>query len=210
MKVLVVAATEAEVAIFRSRIPACAHILVTGVGPIATTWAVTSHLSAYQYDLIIQAGVAGSFHHHLPLGTLVWVVADTYGDLGAEDHDKYLTVFDLGLMKHDDAIHSAGMLPAPTAGFPLPGGMPQVTGITVSTVTGSAATVAHRAAMGHCTESMEGAAFHYACMKAGMPFIQIRALSNYVTPRDRNSWKMKEAIIALNDWLIAYTSNLCG
>ena len=210
MNVLVVAATEAEVAIFRSRTPACAHILITGVGPIATTWAVTNHLATHQYDLVIQAGVAGTFHHHLQLGSLVWVIADTYGDLGAEDHDNYLSMFELGLQPKDDAIHKAGMLTAPTADIPVPGGMPQVTGITVSTVTGSAATVARRAAMGHCTESMEGAAFHYVCLKAAVPYVQVRALSNYVTPRDRSSWKMKEAIIALNDWLIAYTTAICG
>jgi futalosine hydrolase len=210
MKLLVVAATEAEVALFRSRMPACAHVLITGVGPIATTWAVTNHLATNQYDLVIQAGVAGTFHHHLLLGTLVWVVADTYGDLGAEDHDNYLSIYDLGLQQPDEAPHKGGMLPAPTEGVPVPAGMPQTTGITVSTVTGCDATVARRAAMGHGTESMEGAAFHYACLKAGVPFMQVRALSNYVTPRDRSSWKMKEAIIALNDWLIAYTTALCG
>ncbi len=210
MKILVVAATAAEVAQFGEKMPECARILVTGVGPIATAWAVADHLARHQYDVVIQAGVAGTFDSGLPLGTLVRVVADTYGDLGAEDHDNYLSVFDMGLLLPDDALHQQGMLPAPLHNTPTTGDMPQVTGITVSTVTGSVATVARRAAMGHCTESMEGAAFHYACLKAGVPFMQVRALSNYVTPRDRSSWKMKEAIIALNDWLIAYTTALCG
>lgn len=209
MKVLVVAATDAEVGLFRANMPASSEILITGVGPIATTWAVTHHLALHGYDLVIQAGVAGSFHQNLPLGGLVWVVADTYGDLGAEDHDNFLSVFDLGLQSSNDTVHHSGMLLAPTDGIPAPGNMPQVTGITVSTVAGSVATVARRAAMGHCTESMEGAAFHFACLKAGVPFVQVRALSNYVTPRDRSSWKMKEAIIALNDWLITYTTAIC-
>jgi len=49
---------------------------------------------------------------------------------------------------------------------------------------------------------MEGAAFHYVCLQQHIPFIQIRSISNIVGVRDKNKWKMKEAIESLNKKLI--------
>jgi len=46
-------------------------------------------------------------------------------------------------------------------------------------------------------ESMEGAAFMYACMVHQVPFAQVRAVSNMVERRNRGSWKMADAIRAL-------------
>ena len=51
-------------------------------------------------------------------------------------------------------------------------------------------------------ESMEGAAMHYACLMEEIPFIQLRAISNYVGERDKSKWKMREAIELLNDRLM--------
>jgi len=43
-------------------------------------------------------------------------------------------------------------------------------------------------------ESMEGAAFMYACLVQGVRFAQVRAVSNIVERRNRGAWKLKEAI----------------
>ena len=40
---------------------------------------------------------------------------------------------------------------------------------------------------------MEGAAFMYACLVQGLPFAQVRAVSNVVERRNRGAWKMAEA-----------------
>ncbi len=47
-------------------------------------------------------------------------------------------------------------------------------------------------------ESMEGAALHYVCLMENIPFIQLRAVSNFVGERNKEKWKMKEAIKMLN------------
>jgi futalosine hydrolase len=49
---------------------------------------------------------------------------------------------------------------------------------------------------------MEGIAFHYACKQAKIPFLQIRAISNYVTPRNKSEWEIPLAIQNLNQYLI--------
>jgi futalosine hydrolase len=41
---------------------------------------------------------------------------------------------------------------------------------------------------------MEGAAFMYACLVQGVRFAQVRAVSNIVERRNRDAWKLKEAI----------------
>jgi len=61
---------------------------------------------------------------------------------------------------------------------------------------------------GAVVESMEGAALHFICREANIPFIQIRAISNYVGERNKAHWKMKEAIEALNEVLVKYVDRL--
>jgi len=41
---------------------------------------------------------------------------------------------------------------------------------------------------------MEGAAFMYACLIAGVPFAQVRAVSNRVERRNRAAWDLAGAI----------------
>ncbi len=175
---------------------------------VATAYSLTKKLQQQQYDLVLQVGVCGSFDQGIPLGTVVYVSSDRYGDLGAEDHDKYLDIFDMGLMEKDVAPHTGGCLVNPL----LPGNykidLPHVSGLTVNTVSGNQQTIARRAAQYDCTvESMEGAAFHYVCLQEGVAFAQVRSISNYVTPRDKTQWRMKDAIINLNYWLIDFIKN---
>lgn len=208
MKLLVVSATEAEVGGLAAYLQAhpglSATRLVAGVGMLATAYALTRHLQHHTYDLVLQAGVGGSFDDSIALGELVWVTADRYGDLGAEDHDNYIDIFDMGLVDANAHPHSKGWLPAPTDINGSIADLRQATGITVNTVSGHAASIARRRELYQAqTESMEGAAFHYVCLHEGVRFAQVRAISNYVIPRDKSQWKMKDAIINLNKWLIA-------
>jgi futalosine hydrolase len=45
---------------------------------------------------------------------------------------------------------------------------------------------------------MEGAAFIYASLSEGIPFIQIRAVSNYIEERDKTTWDLEKALKNLN------------
>lgn len=207
MKLLVVAATQAEISPFINQ-NLKTDVLITGVGMVATTYALTKHLARHQYDLVIQAGVAGSFDESIPLGTTVHITSDTWGDLGAEDNDAYIDIYGLGLLGKEEHPHTGGALHTPLLPIHSRITLPQAKGITVNTVSGSTATIARRRLMGCQVESMEGAAFHYVCLKEGVPFAQIRAISNYVIPRDKSQWRMKDAIIDLNKWLIDFTTNL--
>ena len=57
-------------------------------------------------------------------------------------------------------------------------------------------------------ESMEGAAFHYVCLQEKIPFLQLRAISNYIGVRDKTKWTIKNAIASLNEQLILLITKL--
>jgi futalosine hydrolase len=88
---------------------------------------------------------------------------------------------------------------APPALPPL-AALRRVGGITVNTVHGNERTIAAVRERFHPdVESMEGAAFMYASLVAGVPFAQVRAVSNVVERRNRGAWKIEQAIDALGE-----------
>ncbi len=209
MKVLIVAATEGEIVPLPTSPKEDVTSLITGVGMVATTYALTKHLQKNKYDLVLQVGVAGSFNPNIPLGSVVFITADQFADLGAEDHDKYLDIFEMGLTGRNSAPYTNGSLLTPLLPVHEKIMLPKIKGITVNTVSGNEPTIRKRAEKyGADVESMEGAAFHLVCLQENVPFAQVRAISNYVTPRDKSKWKMKEAVGSLNKWLIDFINGL--
>jgi futalosine hydrolase len=191
MRVLVVAATDAEV----SAIAGAARgveILITGIGMVATAARTSRALAQVRYDVALNVGVCGSFDRALAPGSVVHVVSDRIAELGAEDDDAFLTLDELALPGEQVFVNTA---PPDSAALKR---LPAVHGITVNTVHGSErsiAAVVRRFAPQ--VESMEGAAFMCACSISGVRFAQVRAVSNIVEKRNREAWQMGEAIGSL-------------
>ncbi len=211
MRVLVVAATRAEVApliaqfsspIAHNRVlsgqygPHTIDVLLTGVGMVATAVWATRALAIGGYDVALNLGVCGSFTASLPSPRAVHVTSDVMSELGVEDGPVFLSLHAIGLLPTDEFPWTAGRL-VNTEPPPLPGlaGLPAVSGITVNTVHGHEASIAAVTAR-HApdVESMEGAAFMYACFVAGVPFAQVRTVSNRVERRNREAWDLKGAV----------------
>lgn len=220
MRILVVTATDGEVAPLvaslapvpgrSSRLKSYTHktrsvdILTTGVGTVATATWCSGIFARERYDLVLNAGVCGSFRPALTPGSVIHVTTDRLADLGAEDGEAFLSVFDLQLLGEDEFPFTRGRLmnSAPPANSALDQ-LPVGDAITVNTAHGHAATIARAVERYNPhVESMEGAAFMYACLVHGMPFAQVRAVSNIVERRNRAAWKMGEAIEALGSTLL--------
>ena len=179
-------------------------LLITGVGMVATAYALGRHLADNHYDLIINLGIAGSFDRSLALGEVVEITTDSFSELGAEDDQSFLPIGQLGF---GESSFSAGtslsalrnQFNIDTSGLFLK----QVAGITVNTVHGNTHTI-HQITkrLNPQVESMEGAAFFYACHQAGIPGLQIRAVSNYVEKRNRDNWQIGLAIKNLNTFAL--------
>jgi futalosine hydrolase len=178
-------------------------ILTTGVGMVATAAQTARALAQTRYDLALNFGVCGSFDRALAPGCVVHVVSDRIAELGAEDDEAFMTIEEMQLPAEPAFVNAA-----PPANERLRG-LPQVSGITVNTVHGnerSIASVVRRFAPQ--VESMEGAAFMYACLINSVPFAQVRAVSNIVEKRNREAWNLGEAIGNLGRTAVAILEDL--
>jgi len=164
------------------------EILITGVGMVATAFALGTHLATNKYDLVINLGIAGSFDRNIALGDVVEVIEDTFSELGAEDDDCFLSLTTLGF----------GEITYKPNGHPFLN-IKQVKAITVNKVHGNEASIDKIVErLNPQLESMEGAAVFYACRQASVACVQIRAVSNYVEKRNRDAWKIGLAVKNLN------------
>lgn len=210
MQVLITAATETELAGLEVMAKQGKHQIncaVHGPGLLSATYRLT-RLLKQPPDVVLQIGVAGSFREDLQPGDVVAVAGEQLGDLGAEDHEQFLSLFDLGLLHADDIPFRGKHLPNPYTHL-WPDHLPAVQGLTVNLCAGHQRTVENRKAMGADIETMEGAALHYVALLEGIPFLQIRGISNRVEPRNRETWRIPEALSAchrevlhlLNQWI---------
>ena len=174
-------------------------ILITGIGLMATTYALSRQIQLRKPDIIIQAGIAGSFHKSIPLGTVVAVKKEIVADLGVVESNTLKTVFNLGLSRPGQFPFSKGWLVNRSEALKK-SGLPLVTGISVNEITTSTQKIKMYEEMFRpVTESMEGAALHYTALMENVPFVQIRALSNFTGERNKARWELKKSITNLNN-----------
>ena len=181
----------------------------SGVGMLISAVSLTQLVLQEKPDLVIQAGIAGTFNTNAALGLVTAIQEDALGDTGVEEGGIWKDVFDLNLEKRDSQPFSYGRLPNIYFEKYNLLNLPAVMAITVNEIT----TKPERTALliekySPYIESMEGAALHYVCGKFNIPYIQIRAISNYIGERNKANWKIKDAIINLNNALLEYVEKL--
>nr|WP_145403850.1 futalosine hydrolase [Paenibacillus xylanexedens] len=151
------------------------------------------------YRLVISAGIGGGFPGRAPVGSLVVADAMVAADLGSQTPDGFLSVDELGF--GSSRVAAAAELAArlrhelQRAGLAVSGG----TAVTVSTATGTAETAAEllRRVPDAAAEGMEGFGVATAAQQFGLPVLELRGISNAVGPRDRDAWRIKDALDAL-------------
>jgi futalosine hydrolase len=177
-------------------------ILIAGIGLTASTYSLTKQLSIKRPDLVIQAGVGGCFDTNLPIGTVVAVKQETIADQSVIELKKLKTLFDLKLVPQDQFPFKNGWLVNNNTLLKNLK-LKKVKGISTNEITTSKQKVKfYKETFNPVIESMEGAALHYVCLMEKIPFIQLRAVSNYIAERNKKNWNMKESIINLNTELI--------
>ncbi|MBS1509846.1 MAG: futalosine hydrolase [Bacteroidetes bacterium] len=197
MQILLTAATPNEIELFINHFPNV-DILITGVGAPATIYHLQKKLYQSDYDMVIQAGIGGAFSNNLELGEVVFIKQDTFGDLGAEEKRTYTPFFSTGLIKGHEFPFADGWLINATS-LPKDFTLKGVKAVTINKVSDSyLQKIQLTDNFDPQVESMEGAAFHYVCLQEHVPFLQLRAISNYVGERDKSKWKFKEAFENLN------------
>lgn len=167
---LVVAATERELAGVDG--------LVCGVGPVDAAASTARFLASRPGDglLVVHIGLAGA--HGVDPPALVLGSESVYADVvdpGSTFPRVERVEPDPALLaRARETLPEAQVLPIATSGR-LTGG----TGLAV--------------------EAMEGFGVLRACALAGVPAVELRAVSNAVGEPDRTKWRFEEALAALED-----------
>ncbi|MBN1820901.1 MAG: futalosine hydrolase [Prolixibacteraceae bacterium] len=168
-------------------------ILITGIGTTFTTFHLTNTLLTGKYELVVNMGIAGSFSKDLQIGQVVNVVSEEFADLGIEEKDRFLTLFDSGFISSDEFPFENGLLKNSFSG--LNDSLMAVRGITTNKSNGRESSINELFSRFNAhIESMEGAAVFYVCKWLGVPFLEIRAISNYIEPRDSSKWNIPAAL----------------
>ena len=209
MKMLIVIATAVEVSFFKendrdensgiiSTLIFDNHsidILISGVGIMLTAFYMGMQLQKNKYDLALNIGLAGALNHDLQLGEVVNVATDSFGDLGAEDDQEFLDVFQLGLADENLFPFRQGKLHVENVFDQHLKHLKAAEGITVNKVHGNNASIEQiRKRTKADIETMEGAAFLYACCYHNVNAVQLRSVSNYVEKRDKSKWDIPLAM----------------
>lgn len=171
-RILVVAATGRELAPSEGWLT-----LVCGVGPVDAAAATAAAIAAHRPLAIIHVGIAGARRDSgIAPPALVVGSESRYADLGVPER------FAPGVLRPDPLLYDAARRALPAAlGEPI---------ATSGRVGGTS---------GAPVEAMEGFAVLRAAQLAGIPAVEVRAVSNEVEEADRARWKFDEAFAAIVD-----------
>ncbi|KRF35828.1 futalosine hydrolase [Paenibacillus sp. Soil787] len=172
---------------------------LAGIGLVAAAVNGAIELAKAEYDLVVIAGIAGGFVGRAEVGSLVVSSEIIAADLGVELLDGFSSLDELGFgsTRVGVAADAAERVTAALLAAGLQAQMAPV--LTVATATGTAATAAKLAARvpGAAAEAMEGFGIATAAQQRGVPVLEIRAISNAIGPRDRDAWRIGDALKAL-------------
>jgi len=184
-----------------------------------------------QPSLVLQVGVAGAFPgsgvgRRPGVGDLVFATEEIYSDTGSSSPAGWIPAGELGLpIACLGGIESGGRFPLEArlvqAAVEVvdriddkgwPGGRPAVFAgpcVTSSRVTGirsEGELIARR--WDAVAESMEGAAAAQVCALHGVPFLEVRGISNLVVDRERDTWEVIRAAEVAGRAALAVTAAL--
>lgn len=218
MKVVITSATEKEILLIKDTINtkyALDNLKVTvsfhqsGIGILASCFSISKLIREHKPDLIIQAGIAGTFNEVPTLSKVVVVKEEILGDIGVEENGLFKDLFDLALQDENlfpfynkrlinSRLNQLNYLK-----------LDEVTGITINEITTRPQRIDQlKAKYNAAIESMEGASLHYCCLQTSTSFIQIRAISNYIGERDKSKWIINSALKNLTNVILLYIEQL--
>lgn len=195
---LIVVATTAEA----DRLPRLAgsRVVVSGIGAVNAALAAQSAMLERLPDVVLSVGIGGAYPGGgLRPGDVAVASEAVFAALGAQDGEGFLDLEQLGFPLLESADGPVfNRLPAAPSAREIAGLTGAALGpiLTLETVTGSAAMAARLEARvpGALVEAMEGAGVALAAARLGVGFLEVRAVSNMVGPRDRSAWQVGLAL----------------
>jgi futalosine hydrolase len=218
MKVVITSATEQEISLIKDTINTkytlddfkmTVAFHQSGTGILASCFSISKLIRDQKPDLIIQAGIAGTFNEEPALSKVVVVKEEILGDIGVEENGLFKDLFDLALEDKNSFPFSNKRLINSRLNELNYLKLDEVTGITINEITTRLQRIDQlKAKYNAAIESMEGASLHYCCLQTSTSFIQIRAISNYIGERDKSKWMINSALKNLTNGILLYVEEL--
>ena len=182
-------------------------ILITGIGVAFSTFHLTNALKDNQYDIVLNVGISGSLTKELKIGEVVDVISEEFADLGIENKNEFLTLFEAGFLDFNEFPFHKGILKPESTDVRIE--LKRVRGITTNKSHSRKSSITDlNEKFTAQVESMEGAAIFYVCNWIGIPCCQIRAISNYVEARDSAKWNIPLALDNLKQTVLVFLANI--
>jgi futalosine hydrolase len=186
--ILLACAVEAELTFWEARDGV--ETLVTGVGPVEASCALTAELCRKPYRLVVNAGLGGAFDGAARIGDGV-VVGDDAMEIALE------TGAPLRLPRGERTVERARSDSALVARL-RDAGFAVVRGVTVVRFTFPAQTARPLATeLGAQIESMEGFAALRAAERMKVPAVELRGISNRCGERESSGWDFDAGMAGL-------------
>lgn len=185
-------------------------VIPGGMGKTNAAQSLTAVLEQHSAAGIVGFGVGGAYVGAGPEpGEIAVATAQYYGDEGVATPDGWLSCEGIGIpLLEGEAARYFNRFPVDDAGVlkvmeVLPNAMagPFVTVSTCSGTTERGAELAARFAA--ICETMEGAAFAHVAALYGIPYQEVRGISNLVEDRDRSRWRLAEAAEAASGAVVS-------
>lgn len=179
-------------------------LFAAGMGKTNAAHGLTALLETRTVRGVIGFGVAGAYDGSgLRVGDVALASAAVYGDEGVEAPEGWMSTEGIGIplleRGKERVFNQIPIDPAlvqRAADALAAGGVHVRTGpfVTVSACSGTAARGAEVAArFGGMCEGMEGAAMAHVAAIYGVPFLEVRGVSNQVEDRDLSRWRLADA-----------------
>jgi futalosine hydrolase len=155
----------------------------------------------------VQYGIGGAFAGSpLPLGAAAAAACEVHTDTGAGEGDAWQGMEALGFALLPGPPPRYNELPIDldlTQRLAAAAGIPTARFATSERVTGTLVEADRLRRRFHVdVESMEGAAAAQVCLALGVPFAEIRGISNVVGERDPRAWNVRAAARAAADAVV--------
>ncbi len=172
-------------------------LLISGIGIPATIFSMFAYADLRIYDLIINAGIAGSFSESIPIGNIINVSSDSFGDIGLNTKDGFLPIFESKLNSAFKNLINNGFI-YNTSDFPsFFRDLQKVKAVTVNIPE-------VKLYKNTEIETMEGAAFMLVCKHFKKNFIQLRGISNIIGITKRDDWDINKPIDNYTELIVKF------
>ncbi|WP_462325291.1 futalosine hydrolase [Desulfoplanes sp.] len=192
----------------------CLQVL-TGIGLVNAALVLGKLLASYpRLEGVLNLGIGGSFDpHDLPLGGWATANQEIWPEIGVKNkgcvHAQALG-FPIAHADNEVVWDRVSIDPQhniQTMGLALPRSMHQAPFITVAGVTSTQERALFLQTIYRGgVENMEGFPLALGCMTHGIPFAEIRTISNIVGPKTDDTWRIDKAFKRLGDVLPALFS----